>query len=87
MHIASDYAAFESGNIKAYYGYEYALPASGDDDWDDAPEWGFEVKRDGVSVLRVPFSGLREREKRLDQFETAECLIVGLELFWERGKG
>ena len=87
MTIASDYAHIQGGDIEAYYGYEFTKTDHNTDWDDDPPEWGFWLKKGGVEVMRVPFSELRRREKRLDQEETAECLLVGLETYWEREKG
>jgi hypothetical protein len=53
--VSDDYAVLDCGGLRFYYGYEYTVPPTVDDDDDDG-EWAFVAWQNGNEVLRLPTS-------------------------------
>lgn len=74
--ISSDYAHLQGGDTEAYYGYEFA-PRDSDGD----EQWGFYVKVGGKVVYSATLWAMTKRNPRLNKFECAECLLIGMEMY------
>lgn len=75
---ANDYATLEGGRFEFYYGYEF--------DHDDEGEvWGFSVTCAGHVVFRISHQEMTAYRGHPGIFETQDCLLFGIGLYFVGG--
>lgn len=77
VYSAGDYAGLEVDDLKFYYGYEVTEPEESDD-WET--EWCFQVKRDGVEVLKITTSQI-EKATDVAGDEPVNYLLAGIAIW------